>query len=271
MLIAAACSAAQAPEKSVNVDEIIKRSAAAMERDWKAAPGYSFRERDVQTKRGGAKVVKTYQVLMIGGSQYNHLIAINDQPLSKAQEQQEDQKLKAEIQKREHESPRDRAKRVAKYERERRQDHAMIAEMTRAFDFRLAGTENVDGHEAWVFEALPKAGYQPPNRDAKVLTGMRGKLWVDKQHYQWVKVEGEVVQPVAYGIFAKVSPGTRFELEQAPIEGDLWMPKHFSVKVNARALGFINENSTDDETYQNYQPLSKTSELTASTSNKAGH
>jgi hypothetical protein len=269
LLTVGACTAATAPQQNINVEDIINRSAAAMEKDWKAAPAYSYTEHDVQTKRGGAKVVKTFQVLMIEGSPYNKLIAINDQPLSKAQEQQEQQKLQAEIEKRKHESPRERSRRVAKYQKERRQDHAMIAEMTKAFNFQPVGNDTVDGHECWVFDATPKPGYQSKVREAKVLTGMRGKLWVDKQHYQWVKVQGEVVHPVSYGMFAKVSPGTRFELEQAPMTGDLWMPKHFSMKVNARALGFINENSTDDETYQNYQPMAKMSELSALT--KADH
>jgi hypothetical protein len=256
LLAALACTAATAPKQNINVEDIINRSSAAMERDWKAAPSFTYIERDVQTKRGGRKVVKTYQVLMMEGSTYNKLIAVNDQPLSKAQQEQEEHKLQAEIEKRKHESPGVRAKRIARYEKERREDHAMIAEMTKAFNFQPVGTATIDGHDCWVFDAAPKPGYQPKMRDAKVLTGMRGKLWVDQQHYQWVKVEGEVVHPVSYGVLAKVNPGTRFELEQAPVTADLWMPKHFSVKVNARALGFINENSTDDETYQNYQPIS---------------
>lgn len=263
LLTACACTAATAPQQNINVDEVIKRSSAAMEKDWQAAPNFSYVERDIQSKRGGAKVVKSYQVSMIEGSTYNKLIAINDRPLSKEQERQEEQKLQAEIEKRKHESANERAKRVAKYQKERRQDHAMIAEMTKAFVFTPVGSEDVNGHEAWVFDATPKPGYQPKIRDAKVLTGMRGRLWVDKQHYQWVKVEGEVVHAVSYGIFAKVSPGTRFELEQEPVTADLWLPKHFSMNVNARALGIINENSTDDETYKDYTPLSKTTAVAA--------
>jgi hypothetical protein len=58
-----------------------------------------------------------------------------------------------------------------------------------------------------------------------------------------------------YGIIAKVGPGTHFFLEQAPIAGNLWLPIHFSVSVKASALGFINENSNDDETYRDYKPM----------------
>jgi len=100
------------------------------------------------------------------------------------------------------------------------------------------------------------APYVPRDRDAKVLTGMKGMLWVCKETYQWVKVEAEVTRPVNfYGFLAKVGPGTRFELEQEPVADGLWMPKHFSTRVYAMALGFINQNSTDDETYRDYRPL----------------
>jgi len=140
----------------------------------------------------------------------------------------------------------------------------MLKEMVDAFDFRLAGEAHVEGHDCWVLDAEPKPGYQPKSRETKVLTGMKGRLWVDKSQYQWVRVEAEVMRPVnMYGFFAKVGPGTHFALEQAPVAGNLWLPTHFSVKVKASALGFINENSTDDETYRDYKPMPNIAELEA--------
>ncbi|MGI8741711.1 MAG: hypothetical protein ACR2NN_03905 [Bryobacteraceae bacterium] len=257
-LLAGVCSAATVGQ-DVDVKNIIRRSAAAMDKDWNAAPGFLYIERDVQSKRNGPQSIKTYQVLLIAGSNYNRLIAINDQPLAADQIQQEQEKLQREIAKRQHESSSERARRVAKYQKERRQDHAMIAEMAKAFTFRLTGSDRLDGHDCWVFDATPDPAYQPRTRDTKVLPGMKGKLWVEKEHYQWAKVEGEVIRPVSfYGVFAKVSPGTKFVLEQAPVTSEIWLPTHFSMKVNASALGFISENSTDDETYRDYKPISAT-------------
>ena len=113
----------------------------------------------------------------------------------------------------------------------------------------------MDGRNTWVLDASPKPGYVPPNREAKVLTGMQGKLWVDQATYQWVKVQAQVVKPVSFfGFLARVGPGTKFELEQKPIHDNLWLPAHFSMKVNATALGFISENSAEDDTYRDYRP-----------------
>jgi hypothetical protein len=74
------------------------------------------------------------------------------------------------------------------------------------------------------------------------------------QQYQWVKVQAEVVRPVTMFVVAKVGPGTRFELEQQPINGSIWLPKHFAENVKASALGFLDESSTDDESYSDYRP-----------------
>lgn len=238
--------------------EIIKRSVAANQADWKEAPNYSYVERDVESKHDAGSTIKTYEILMIDGSPYHKVIAINDRPLSGEEQAVEEQKLQQAIQKRQHESDRERSRRMSKYMKERNQDHAMMNEMVEAFTYTLAGEEKLDGFDVWVLDATPKPGYQPKNHEAKVLTGMRGKLWVDKATYQWVKVDAQVVKPVSFfGFFAKVGPGTRFVLEQEPVSNSLWLPKHFSMKVNASAMGFINENSSEDDTYRNYRPMPK--------------
>jgi hypothetical protein len=188
------------------------------------------------------------------------LIAVDDRPLSSGDQAEEKRKLGREIEKRQHESSREQKRRIAKYQKERRQDYAMLLDMVQVFDFQPAGEENIDGHDCWVFDATPKRGYQPKDRETKVLAGMRGRLWIDKTQNQWVRVRAEVVKPVSFlGFVAKVGPGTRFLLEQEPVADNLWLPKHFSVQVKASAFGFINENSTDDETYREYKPMPRTS------------
>jgi hypothetical protein len=243
--------------------EIIRRSVQNIETDWRQAPQYSFVERDVEGKHHATPSVKSYQVLTIDGSPYRQLIAINDHPISSVEQVEEEHKLRAEVLNRGHENQRERHRRIAKFLRERDQDHAMLKEMVDAFDFRLVGEADVNGHKCWVFAAEPKPGYQPKTRETKVLVAMKGKLWIDKSQYQWVRVEADVMRPVTMYAVAKVGPGTRFCLEQAPVAGNLWLPTHFSVSVKASAFGFINEDSTDDETYRQYKPAPNLASLEA--------
>jgi hypothetical protein len=234
------------------VQEIVQRSVQNADADWAAAPQYAFTERDVIT-RHGKRTTRTYQVTMIEGSPYNKLIAVNDQQLPPAQAEEEESKFRQETDHRRKETTGERQKRVTKYQAERRQDHALMSEMMKAFDFKLRGEETVNGRRCFVLEATPRANYRPKDRDTKVLKGMRGEMWVDVEQYQWVKVHAEVFRPVAFGLFvAHVQPGTEFTLEQTPIQNNIWLPSHFSTRVKATVLLF-STGSNDDETYSNYR------------------
>jgi hypothetical protein len=260
LLLAVLAGGLAAASQPPDPKDIVRRSVQAIEADWSRAPGYSFEERDVESKHNGPFTVKTYQVLMIEGSPYKRLIAIGDRPLSATEQALEEQKLRAEIDKRQHESDRERRRRIAKYEKERARDQAMLLNMMEAFDFEPAGEETVNGHDCWVMDAQPKNGYRPKDRESKVLTGMRGRLWIDKSQNQWVRVKAEVFTPVSFfGFVAKIGPGTRIDLEQQPVADNLWLPKSFILRVKASAFGIVDESSTDDETYRQYKPMPKTS------------
>jgi hypothetical protein len=231
------------------VEAIIQRSVEANNRDWKADPEYSYFERDVQNG-----VTKSNQVMMIEGSPYYRLTEVNDKPLSKEEQAKEEQKLQQAMAQRRSESPQQRAARIAQFEKDRKRDHLLMEQLTKAFNFTLEGEEKFGPYEVYVLQATPRAGYVPPNRETRVLTGMNGKLWIDKQTYQWVKVEAQVVHPVSIeGFLARVEPGTRFELEKTPVTDGIWLPKHFAMKAHAKILLMVNHNTQEEDTYWGYQ------------------
>jgi hypothetical protein len=129
-----------------------------------------------------------------------------------------------------------------------------MEQMTKAFDFELLGEQKVGTRTVYVLKATPRAGYQPPNMQAEALTGMQGKLWIDKTTFQWVKVEAQVTRPVSIeGFLARVEPGTRFELEKMPVASGVWLPKHFVMKARAKILFLITHKSQQDQTYFGYR------------------
>jgi hypothetical protein len=239
--------------------EIIRRSVLANDADWKALPNYSHRETDITEKVGATgepKSSKTAEVLMIDGSPYWKLIAVNDKPVSTQEREKEEAKLKKEIARRKRETGEERASRIEKFIHERQNEHLLMNEMINAFDFKLVGEQQLNGHPVYVLEATPRRDYHPLNQKAKVLAGMKGKLWVDKEHYHWVKVEAEVIHPVNFGWFlAKVDPGTRFEFEQSPVgSSSVWLPKSFAQVVNSKILGMISYRTREEELYTDYRP-----------------
>jgi hypothetical protein len=235
-----------------NAQQIVRLSIAATEADWKATPHFSDIERDADAK-GGSTTSKTYKVLMIEGSPYSRLAAINDKPLSPAEEAEESQKLQHVIAKRASESEKQHAKRLAQYQEGRNRMFALMRATADAFDFKIVREEKLGAHDVYVLEATPRPGYEPKSRETKLLTGMRGRLWIDKDDYQWVKVEAEVVKPVWLGWFiAKVIPGTSFVVDQALVMRGLWLPRHFRVEVRAKVL-WARKSYMHDETYRDYQ------------------
>lgn len=242
------CSLATAQD----VAAIIRQSTEANHRDWAAVPEFDNNERD-RTKDGD----KTYTVTMLYGSPYERIIAVNGHKLTAARQRQEKERYEKAVSERQHESPGKRSERIAKYEADRKRDQTLLDQMTIAFDFRLAGTRLLDGFKVYVLKATPKQGYKPPNRDSEVLTGMEGTLWIDQKTYQWVKVEAHVIHPVRIeGFLAEVEPGTRFEVEKRPVEGDIWMANHFSMKSNAKVLLLFPHRGEEDDTYFNYHRAS---------------
>lgn len=140
--LAAACFAQN------DADTIIRRSVEANAADWKAAPDYDYLERDVQ--QGGG--TRTYEELMILGSPYERPVAVNGKPLSAEQQAQEQQKYEAAIVERQRESEQERAKRIAKYEKERKRDHLMMEQVTRADLFNIDGLAVLPSHVGVAFD-----------------------------------------------------------------------------------------------------------------------
>ena len=236
---------AQAQE--IGPDEIIQRSAEVSRRDWDAVPDYDYFHRE----KNGDKP-KTYEAIMLAGSRYYRMTAIDDKPLSPEDEAEEQHRFETAVAQRQQESASERELRVEQYTKERERDHVLIGELTKAFDFTLSGKEMLGPYEVYVLKGTPRAHYRPPNKYAKALTGMRGTLWIDTATFHWVKAEAEVVRPVWIQGFAQIMPGTRFELEQQPVGEGTWMPSHFSMAAKARVFFLFSHYERQDTTYFSY-------------------
>jgi hypothetical protein len=232
----------------VDVQAIIERSVQTNNKDWQAAPAYSFSERDLQNGH-----IRTSTVMMILGSPYQRLEAVNGKPLTPDEQAEEQRKLESVKAQRCGESKQETSERIAKYEKERTHDQQLMDEMAKAFNFELVGEQKSGSFDVYVLKATPKPDYQPPTKETRVLTGMQGELWIDKQTFEWVKVEAEVIHPVSIvGFLARVEPGTRFELKKAPVEPGIWLPEHFAMKSRARIFMLYTSKNEEDETYFDY-------------------
>jgi hypothetical protein len=238
--------------RAANLEEIVTKAAAVLRTDWDADPNYASIERD-ETRKGAKISSKTSQFLMIEGSDYNMPVATDDKPLSPEQQVSELKKLKREFERRKTEDADSRRRRVEKYQRERDENGTLLLDFPNAFNYELLREEVMNGRPAYVLGATPKERSGPLSRAAKVLSGMKGTIWIEKASFHVIRGECTVFAPVPiFGILAKVLPGTSIELEMAPVSDQVWLITRFGLALNVSKLGFHSSQITNT-TYSDYR------------------
>jgi hypothetical protein len=220
---------------------------------------YTYIERDVENKLDGkgqtkSTEVKTYEVMELYGEQVQRLIEKDDKPLSEKDAAKEEDKIQKIIDKRKNESENDRKKRQEKEEKDREDERKFVKDVADAYNFKLVGTEMIGGRDTWVIDAEPRPGFEPHMKDAKYLTKFHGRVWIDKSDLQLAKMDVECLDTVSWGLFlARIHKGTRFMLEQAPVNNEVWLPLHFTAKIDVRLALLKNFDVGLEQTFRDYK------------------
>jgi hypothetical protein len=228
---------------------------------------YTYIERDVQNNLDGkghnkSTEVKTYEVLEIYGEQVQRLIQKDDKPLEPKDAAKEEEKIQKILDKRKEESESDRRKREEKEEKEREDGRKFVNEVADAYNFKLVGTEMVSGREAWVIDGEPRPGYEPQMKEAKFLPKFHGRVWIDKSDLQLAKMDVEAIDTVSVGwVLARIHKGSRFMLEQARVNDEVWLPRHVTFKFDARVALLKGYNIDGDQEFRDYKKFGTTSKI----------
>lgn len=255
-------SAARQQEAPRDAKDIIRRALEVDHHNFDRAQKYTCTQREVikhLDKHGNVKStdVKTYDINYYFGEFYSRLVQVDDKPLGEKEQKKEDEKLEKFLAKHRKESEEDREKRARKQQKEREEGRAFVRDVVNAYDFRLVGEEPVSGEDAWVLEATPRKDFQPTQPHADMLKKMKGRIWIEKQQYNWVKVEAEAIDTISFGLFLfRIHPGSRFELENAHVNNELWWIKRLSINGSARIALLKNESVDQEEVFSNYKKFS---------------
>jgi hypothetical protein len=246
--------------------EIVRKSVELDQVNWLRMKDYTWIAHDTERNLDSSGAVKsekkqTWETLVLYGEPHRRMLERDGKPLPPDEQRKEQAKLDKIAATLEHETPEQRQRRVTDYEKKRQKDRDFLREVTDLYDFHLEGEQQVDGHDVWVITATPKAGYQPKRRDAKPLLKIRGKIWIDKAEYQWVRLEAETMETITYGLFiARLNPGAKLVFEQTRVNDEIWLPKHESVSGSGR-LGLLKKIAMQQELiwsdYRKFQVESK--------------
>ncbi len=231
--------------------ELVRQSIQNGERSWRDSFSYACVEHDVTRRLGDSGRVKlsdddVYDVIPLGyNTSYSELVSHDGEPVPKAQLAKE----RKELARLEAETPAEKAHRFEK----EREERAYMLEVPDAFDFTIAGVENLPTGPAWIVDAVPHPGYQARSRYGRMFRAMKGRLWIDKKDLQWVKADAVAMEDVSFGFFiARLARGSHILLEQQKLPDGAWVPKDIQARASARLFVFFNHNFEENISYSEY-------------------
>jgi hypothetical protein len=242
------------PQNDANVGDvrqIVGQSVTATERSWQARDHYIYMERDEDRRLDLFGQVKSENVdvtrmITVNGARFEQLLEHNGQPPSAMEQRKRD----VDLDKLKHETPEQQTERLLKDQ----ENKSFLRDVLDAFDFQLIGEEIVGGRLAYVFHATPHPGYHAHGKYGKMFSKVEGKLWVDKQDFGWIKVDGQVTQSFSMGLFvARVERGSHIILEQTCVGDAVWVPKLIEVRASARILFLKSLDIDKILTYSDYR------------------
>lgn len=220
---------------------------------------YTYIERDEEHKLDGKGNVKsteseTFEVIEIYGKQIQRRIEKNDRPLSAKDAAKEEEKIQKIIEKRKSESEAGRQKRAKQEAKDQEEGRKWVLEIADAYNFRLLGSEQIDGRDNWVIQGEPRPRFHPHLKYANYLPDFHGRVWIDKEDLQLAKMDVECINTVSWGLFiARFHKGSRVIVEQTRVNDEVWLPKHVALKLDARLALLKNLKMDADDTFRDYK------------------
>ena len=239
--------------------EIVRRSVELDRDNWIKRADYTWIGRSHERHFAAQGQVTSdhqegWEMLVLDGLPFTRMLERDGKPLPAAEAQKQQQKLDKDTAKLASESPEEKQRRAAEFEKSRRRERAFLLEIPDAFDLRIDGSDTVDGQDVWVISGVPKPGYRARSRDGAALAKIRGKMWIEKAGYQWVRIEAETIETISFGLFlARLNPGAKLVLEQTRINDELWLPKREYLSGKGR-IALVKRIAEDEEiTWTDYR------------------
>jgi len=245
------------PEQMQKLTRVVAQN---FQENYKKERDYTFIERDVDKKvDGGGQTksteIRTYEVINIYGEQVWRMIEKDDKPLDAKEAAKEEEKIQKVMDKHKAESEEDRKKQEEEREAKRKEDsRKFVSAIADSHDFKLVGTDLVDGREAWVIDGEPRPSNELHDKEEKFVGKFRGRLWVDKESMQLAKVDLEAIDTASVGwVLARIHKGTRMTFERTRMDDQIWLPKHMTYKLDARVALFRGYNVEGEHSFRDYK------------------
>jgi len=210
-----------------------------------------FRSRK-QTPKGS----QTHLYVETDDAMVGVLIAVNDEPLTPAQQQGEASHLAWLMN-----SPDQLRKKKAREKEDADRTLQIVKALPDAFRYEYAGTEpsaegmGTAGTELVRLKFTPNSSYSPPSRVEQALAGMQGYLLIDASSRRIALIDGTLFRDVTFGwgIIGRLDKGGHFLVRQAEVSSGAWDITEMNLNITGKILLFKTLSMVSDEVFSDFQ------------------
>jgi len=198
-------------------------------------------------RKSSPRLTTTKEICETADGAVARLIAVNDAPLSPAEEQREQARLDQLLS-----DPSRQRHRKQSQDQDTARAMKVLRSLPSAFVYEYAGTAQAPMGQVARFRFKPNPKFDPPDLETQILKQMTGELWIDPVKERVVKLDGQLQQDVdyAWGILGRLYKGGTVLLEQADVGENQWRIIHFNMKMSARVVFKTRVfDTTEDESH----------------------
>jgi hypothetical protein len=199
----------------------------------KVRENYTFNiSNTVQEIDGKGRVTKTEthdsEMFYVHGQPIVRLLKKDGKPLTEDEQQKETERVTKAVEKAEKPQP----------DQPKDDKEISLRRILEVADVRNLRRENFRGRSTIVFDFVGQKELKAHGVSEDVSKKLQGTVWIDEADRQVARMDVTLDDNfhVAGGLVANVQKGSRFTFDQAPVNGEVWLPTGGEVSVQMRVL-----------------------------------
>ncbi len=181
---------------------------------------------------GSGQVKKTeteeHEDFFVNGHVIERTVKKNGEPLNEHDEQKETERVTKQVEKAEKTPPGQPLEGPA----------ISVSRVLEIMDVRNPRRESYRGRATIVFDFVGRRDAKTHGLAEDASKRLQGTLWIDEADRQVAHMEVSFIDDfrVAGGLFASIAKGSSFQFDQAPVNGEIWLPTGGQGTMQARVL-----------------------------------
>ncbi len=247
--------AAQAAPSVPEIRALIQQVSDHQKELEKIRENYTWRSQAVtEDLDSGGRVTKTereaVEIFFVNSHQIARRVEKDGQPLAGHDADKEQERITKLVEKAQNTPPGQPI--------ESREQPVSISRLLDIMDLRNPRREAFRGRATIVFEFVGKKDAKTHGMAEDASKKIAGTIWIDERDHQVARLEARFTDNfhIGGGLVANIQSGSNFTFEQAPVNGEIWLPTMAEARVDARVLLFKGYRQHFVEHDLNYQRFS---------------